>query len=117
MVFINQQLVDIVGKSFGSADEVDKVGKEQIKILARDNELLILKNQSLGLGVGAAALAQGGFSSGFFELMQLTDVIGTSRISACRIYTAVNTYGKRTSIEFAKPLSAEDEKEEFNEAD
>jgi hypothetical protein len=117
MVFINQQLVDIVGKSFGSADEVDQEGKKQIKVLARDNELLILKNQSLGLGVGAAAIAQGGFSSGFFELMQLTDIIGTSRISACRIYTAVNTYGQRTSIEFAKPLSAKDENQGFDSED
>ena len=117
MVFVNQQLVDIVGKSFGSADEVDQEGKKQIKILARDNELLILKNQSLGLGVGAAAIAQGGFSSGFFELMQLTDIIGTSRIQACKIYTAVNTYGQRTSIEFAKPLSSEDEGNEFDTED
>ena len=91
MVIINQQLVDIVGESLGSVEAVDEKGKTQIKILASDNELLILKNQSIALSVMADMLAQGGFSQGFFELTKMTEIIGRNRSIACKTYSGVKS--------------------------
>ena len=117
MVIINQQLIDIVGKSFNSAEAVDQEGKKQIKILASDNELLILKNQSLALSVMADMLAQGGFGQGFFELTKMVEIIGGNRSIACKTYSGVKSYAKRTSIQLPEPLTNEDESDNFSSTD
>ena len=107
MLIINQELINKVEKALISAESLDEEGKKQIKVLSKDNEILILRNQSLALSIMAGMLAQGGFGQGFFELTKMTEIIGGNRSIACRAYTSVKSYASRTKITLAEEVTNE----------
>ena len=116
MVIINQQLIDEVGKAFDSAETVDAKGKKQIKVMAVDNELLLLKERTLTFSVMAQMLAEGGFDN-MFETVKMVEILGQNRSIACKTYSGIKSYAKRTEIQLPKPLSNEDEENPFSSDD
>ena len=116
MVIINQQLIDEVGKAFDSAEAVDAKGKKQIKVMAVDNELLLLKGRSLTFTIMGQILAQGGFDN-MFETVKMVEILGQNRSISCKAYSGIKSYAKRTEIQLPKPLTNEDEENPFSSDD
>jgi len=102
---INDKLIAIAEKAYSNSEAMDEKGKKQIKILAKNNELLILKGERLGLEVGASILASGfGLDNALFKAAGLMNNL---RINTCKVYTTVQSYAKRTQVTLSEPLSAE----------
>ena len=116
MVIINQQLIDEVGKAFDSAEAVDAKGKKQIKVMAVDNELLLLKGRSLTFTLMGQIIAQGGFNS-LFETVKMVEILGQNTRISCKAYSGIKSYAKRTEIQLPKPLTNEDEENPFSSDD
>lgn len=110
MVSINQAMNDKVQKAFDSAKSVDEKGKVQIANLAHDNEIIILKNESLVVSLMSNLMAQGGFGSGISELTRTMVIAGKSNGIACDVYSGVNSYAKRTKITMPKPVTTKNAK-------
>ena len=115
MVSINQELIDIVGKSFDSADELDAEGKKQIKILFSDNELVLLKEEVLTPLVLGEMMAQGGFNLNMSTFKMIT-ILGKNRSIACKSHAGVKSYAKRTEITLPEPLTNEDADNPFSDS-
>ena len=110
MVIINEEMNNRVQKALNTTKEVDEKGKQQIADLSYDNEIIILKNESLVASLMTNLIAQGGFGSGFYELTRISVVAGKSNSIACEVYTGVNSYASRTKINMPKPVTSENTK-------
>ena len=110
MVIINEEMNKRVQKALNTTKEVDEKGKQQIADLSYDNEIIILKNESLVASLMTNLIAQGGFGSGFYELTRISVVAGKSNSIACEVYTGVNSYASRTKINMPKPVTSENTK-------
>ncbi len=110
MVIINQQMNERVQKALNTTKEVDEKGKLQIANLSHDNEVIILKNESLIASLMTNLIAQGGFGAGFYELTRISVIAGKSNSIACEVYTGVNSYASRTKITMPKPVTTENTK-------
>ena len=116
MVSINQELIDIVGKSLNSAEEVDAEGKRQIKILSSDNELILFKEAVLTPLVLKEMFMRNDMILQLSS-MKMIDILGKNRSIACKAHAGVKSYAKRTKIELPKPLTNEDAENPFSSED
>ena len=110
MVIINQQMNERVQKALKTTKKVDEKGKLQIANLSHDNEVIILKNESLITSLMTNLIAQGGFGAGFYELTRISVIAGKSNSIACEVYIGVNSYASRTKITMPKPVTTENTK-------
>ena len=100
-----------VQKALNATKKVDEQGKIQIANLSHDNEILLLRNQSLLFSLAANLMSGGGFGgSGFYELTKTIGITGKNEKIACEVYTGVKSYASRTKITLPKPVTSENTK-------
>jgi hypothetical protein len=111
MVIINEEMNLRVQKALSATKKVDEQGKIQIANLSHDNEILLLRNQSLLFSLAANLMSGGGFGgSGFYELTKTIGITGKNEKIACEVYTGVKSYASRTKITLPKPVTSENTK-------
>ena len=110
MVIKNQQMSEKIKKAFNSSKEVNEKGKQQIADLSYDNEIIILKNESLVASIMTNLIAQGGFGAGFYELTRISVIAGKNNSIACEVYEGVNSYATRTKIKMPASVNSENAK-------
>jgi len=102
---INDQLVAIAQKAYSTSEAMDEKGKKQIKVLAKNNELLILKGEQTAMAVGASIFASGfGLDNALFKA---ADLMNNLRVNTCTVYRTVHSYAERTKVTLSPPLTNE----------
>ena len=99
MVIINEAMNKRVQKALKEKDAVDQKGKENIANLQYDNEIMIMQNDMLGVGITLAGPAGAG---GFGEMAEIFKIVGLYERVACKIYSGIKSYAKRTNVQLKK---------------
>ena len=100
MVIINQEMNERVQKALKEKDAVDQKGKENIANLQYDNDIMIMQNDRIGVGMTLLGPAGAG---GFGEMAEMFKIVGLYERVACKIYSGVKSYAKRTNVQLKKP--------------
>ena len=92
---------------------MDEKGKKQIKVLAKNNELLILKGEQTAMAVGASIFASGfGLDNALFKA---ADLMNNLRVNTCTVYRTVQSYAERTQVTLSPPLTNENVDDDLDE--
>ena len=101
---INDTLVQMAEELYSDSKTLDDKGKKQIKILAKNNELLILKGERTAAEVTVEIFARGGFGLDN-ALFVAADLMNNLRINTCKVYRTVHSYAERTNVPLGDPLT------------